>query len=71
MKTPNDVEGVKKRCPSYEQCPLCYGCRNYNPARLQCVILCGSDKKRNICNTEKHQAKVLNKMIVKEAIVVE
>jgi len=35
---------------------------------VKCVENCGTDKKKNVCNTEKHKAELVAKFITKEAI---
>lgn len=66
-KTKNDVLGVKINCPNYIECPLCYGCRNYNSAIIECEQ-CAKNKKFNICNTNKHQNELIAKFITKTKI---
>ena len=60
-KTRESVKGFKMRCPNYVSCPLCYGCRSYDPSYYRCLE-CGKNKK-NICDTHKHTDKALNLMI--------
>lgn len=68
QKTVQDVLGYQIRCPNYIKCPLCYGCRNYNPKYLKCSK-CYRNKRNNICDTNKHKEKLIAKMITKENIV--
>ena len=68
QKTKDDVAGYAYKCPDYEQCPLCYGCRNYNEKYLLCVELCGEDMKKNVCNTQRHKDNLIAKMITRETI---
>lgn len=67
-KSPQDVYGYQSQCPNFQQCPLCFGCRNYDISVVKCVENCGTDKKKNVCNTEKHKAELVAKFITKEAI---
>ena len=67
-KTPQDVMGYKINCPDYHKCPLCYGCRSYDPSYYKCITLCGTNQKNNICNTIKHKDKLITKMIHKTTI---
>ena len=68
QKTPQEVLGYQMRCPNFAQCPLCYGCRNYDEKYIKCVMHCGKDTKKNVCNTTKHQEHLLAKMIVRDKI---
>ena len=68
QKQPSDVRGVRIRCPHFEQCPLCYGCRNYNPKYLKCQECKLENEKQNICKTDRHRADLLEKMILRERI---
>ena len=66
MKTKYDTLGYQY-CPDYDPCPLCYGCRAFNPSRVKCQNLCEHDNpKFNICNKEKHTEKALSLMIRRE-----
>ncbi len=67
-KRPEDVRGVRIKCPNFEQCPLCYGCRNFNSKYVKCVTCKFEGQKKNICDTKKHTAPLLSKMILKEKI---
>ena len=66
-KEPNDVYGFRNRCPSYSGCPLCYGCRSYDSANLQCLE-CAKNKKNNICNKSLHKDNLINQLISKTKI---
>ncbi len=70
QKTRQDVKGWQMDCINYEACPLCYGCRAYNPSHMKCVSKCGENHKMNVCNTQRHRADLVAKMITKERIVV-
>lgn len=67
QKIPQDVLGYQIRCPNYIKCPLCYGCRNYNPSYLKCAK-CNQNRKKNICDTNKHKENLIAKMITRETI---
>lgn len=69
-KTPHDVWGWQNNCPNYMQCPLCYGCRNYDERILECVEHCGQDAKKNVCNIKRHKEELLAKLLTKETIIV-
>lgn len=51
MKTKTSVSGFINRCPDYEMCPVCYGCRNFNPTYKKCLDECGTYKE-DVCNTK-------------------
>lgn len=61
-KTPHDVRGFITRCPEYHKCPICYGCRNFNPSVARCLE-CAEEKKKNVCDTAKHQADKIAKLL--------
>lgn len=67
-KEPKDVLGYQINCPDYQQCPLCYGCRSYDPSYYKCVNLCGRNIKHNVCKTDKHKENLLAKMIKRTII---
>ena len=69
-KKPSDVRGYQMRCPDYEKCPLCYGCRNYDDQYIKCRINCGNDT-GNVCNTKRHQAHLIAKMLTREKVILE
>lgn len=62
MRKIEDVAGARSRCPDFDPCPLCYGCRNYSDSYAKCVETCQSHP-RDACNREKHTDKILAKMI--------
>lgn len=62
IKTAHSAAGARKMCPNFKPCPLCYGCRNYSSKYIECDD-CAKDIKYNVCNTNKHNAKVLGIMI--------
>lgn len=66
-KEPSDVWGYSHGCLNFQQCPLCYGCRAYDPSYIKCRH-CEEDAKRHICNREKHTEKILAKMIQRQKI---
>jgi len=70
QKNPNDVRGMRISCPSFEQCPLCYGCRNFNSKYDDCRKCQSENAKQNICKTDRHRPDLLEKMIMKEKIVI-
>lgn len=70
-KNPKDVRGMRVRCPRFEQCPLCYGCRAFDSHSLECAKCERENRKLNICNREKHKPSILAKMIKREVIEVE
>jgi hypothetical protein len=65
----HDVRGWQIDCKWYTPCPLCYGCRAYDPSYKRCEK-CANETKQNICNTHKHRADLLAKMIQRETIIV-
>lgn len=69
QKTRYDVWGVQNNCPDYQECPLCYGCRNYDSSYVKCQN-CEEDRKKNICNRELHRPDLLARMITREKIVI-
>lgn len=68
-KTPDSVKGAKIRCPDFNPCPLCYGCRNYDPSYYKCIMTCGGNK-NDVCNTSKHNDRALKLMIRRPEIAV-
>ena len=62
QKTPHDVRGFIERCPEYHRCPICYGCRNFNPSVARCLE-CAKEKKKNVCDTKKHQADKIARLL--------
>ncbi len=69
-KDPNDVRGQRINCYNFEKCPLCYGCRAFNSRFVKCQQCKLENQKLNICNTKKHRADLIEKMITKEVIEV-
>jgi hypothetical protein len=66
-KQPNQVRGNKIHCPSFVQCTLCYGCRNYDsrfPECRQCYEegIGNGNRNFNVCNKQLHTEEALNKM---------
>ncbi len=53
---------VHGKCASFHECPLCFKCRNFNSSHSSCRS-CVLFEEGKICNTEKHNEKVLNFMI--------
>lgn len=66
QKIPQDVLGYQINCPDFCQCPICYGCRSYDPKYIKC-LKCGR-KRKNICDTSKHREDLLAKMITRTTI---
>ena len=59
-------------CSSYDPCPLCYGCRNFDPSRVKCQNYCEyKNPKYNICDRYKHNDAALSMMIRRSVIKVE
>ena len=67
-KDPNNVRGNRIQCLNFDMCPLCYGCRAFNPRFIECHRCKEENQKYNICNTTKHRPDLLAKMIKKERI---
>ena len=68
-KTMTDVRGIKIHCPEFHQCPVCYGCRNYNSSFERCLE-CGKNKRQNVCDTEKHTYDKISRLIIPTNIIV-
>ena len=66
-KTWHDTTGFITGCPSYNPCPLCYGCRAYSAIYKMCEK-CEENFKRDICDREKHREDLLARMISRERI---
>ena len=66
-KQPADVLGNQIKCPNFNQCPLCYGCRNFSTSDLNC-LQCLKNKKKNICDTKKHNNNLISNFITKNKI---
>jgi len=67
QKTRYDVWGVQHNCANYQECPLCYGCRAYDSSYVKCQH-CAKNKKKNICDKNKHTDKALSLMIQRPVI---
>lgn len=67
-KTVHDVLGHKIKCPSFDQCPLCFGCRAFDPKYEDCKACEKHNKKKNICVTQRHKPDLVARMIRKEVI---
>lgn len=64
-KNRNSARGAQIDCINFEMCPLCYGCRNYHYGDPDCQK-CLQNKKVNLCNTQKHPASLIHRMITKQ-----
>ena len=62
IKSKETTAGGKANCPDYKPCPLCYGCRNYDPSYYKCVTTCKGTK-YDTCDTHRHNDKALSLMI--------
>ena len=69
-KQKSSVMGVKIKCPRFSECPLCYGCRNYSTSHAECAV-CGSDMKKNVCNTSLHLSKTISNFITKNRVEID
>lgn len=69
QKNQNSARGAVVGCPNFSPCPLCYGCRNYSSAFLDCEECLNDNKKFNICNTELHQPDKVAMFITKQHTV--
>lgn len=69
-KQPNDARGARIGCPMFESCPLCYGCRAFDPKYEECRNCELDNKKQNVCNTERHKSDLLSRMITRPVIEV-
>jgi|GEM_PF-3288113 len=58
---------VYGECIRFHECPLCFKCRNFNSSNMECRS-CILYEEGSICNTEKHNEKVLNMMIRRQRI---
>jgi hypothetical protein len=63
QKTVHDVRGWQIDCINFHPCPLCYGCRNYDPSYKKCEKCAEENMKQNICNRTLHTEKALAMMI--------
>ena len=68
QKTPHDVRGFQMKCVNYIQCPICYGCRNYNDYDPECIKCRDESAKINLCNTRLHKSDLVNKMVIHSKI---
>lgn len=68
QKSPHDVYGWQHDCPNFQQCPVCYGCRNYDSSVVKCYERCGGNMKKNVCNTQRHKDNLIAKLLTKETI---
>lgn len=66
-KTKNDPLGAQIVCANFDQCPFCYGCRNYNTRDLECEE-CAKNKKINLCKVELHKPELISKMVTRTRI---
>lgn len=71
IKTVHDVRGSLIKCPNFQMCPLCYGCRRYSSIDPECKICLEENKKINICNKDLHRDDLAAKMITKHTIVLD
>lgn len=67
MKTKNDARGAREMCINFDQCPMCYGCRNYNTRDIECEE-CENSRKINICKTDLHRPDLIHKMITRTKV---
>ncbi len=68
QKTPHDVRGFQIKCVNYIQCPLCYGCRNYDFRDPECIKCKEYNSKKNLCNTKLHRGDLIAKMLTKSTL---
>jgi len=54
-------------CTAFEECPLCYKCRNFNSAHIACQK-CVLNQEGLLCKKDVHTESVLNRMIRRERI---
>lgn len=67
QKSHHDVRGWQVDCGWYEKCPICYGCRAYNPKFVRCEK-CAENMKLNVCDTKKHRSDLIARMIMREVV---
>lgn len=72
-KQPSMVRGNQISCPNYKQCPMCYGCRNYDERDPECIEcfkegVDGTSRNFNVCDTDKHEAWKINVMVTKPRV---
>ena len=70
QKSVQKVYGYIRGCPNFEPCPLCYGCRAYDPKYVACENCRQAGEKYHLCNTAKHKSHLLDKMIQREVIII-
>ncbi|GAK42093.1 hypothetical protein TCA2_4585 [Paenibacillus sp. TCA20] len=58
---------VYGECIRFHECPLCFKCRNFNSSDSECRS-CILFEEGSICNTEKHNEKILNMMIRRQRV---
>ena len=58
---------VQGYCSVFEECPLCYKCRSYNPSHVACQS-CVLKEEGSLCKRELHTPSVLSRMIRRERI---
>ena len=68
-KTKNDPLGSQLNCQNFDQCPFCYGCRNYNTRDIECEE-CAKNPKVNLCKTELHKPDLIGKMVTRTRITI-
>ena len=71
QKTVQSVFGYLRNCPSFQACPLCYGCRAYDSKYTACEACRQAGEKYHLCNTAKHKNHLLDKMIQRECITIQ
>jgi|SRR5579875_1305987 len=57
----------KVNCPDFEECPLDYKCRNFNPKYMKCQN-CILNQDGQICNTKLHTHEVLSVFIKRSRV---
>jgi hypothetical protein len=58
---------VVHQCSAFQECPLCYKCRNYDSSHMACRQ-CILAQEKLLCNTQLHTEQVLNMMVKRERI---
>ncbi|WP_067923624.1 hypothetical protein [Alicyclobacillus shizuokensis] len=58
---------VLHKCHNFEECPLCYKCRAYDPKYESCRR-CVLAKEGLLCDTSYHRTDIINRMITRERI---
>lgn len=69
-KTKEDALGYRIDCINYVSCPLCYGCKNYSSAIIECEKCAAENPQMNICNNNLHSAKNISKMVKRMRITI-